>query len=148
MRRWLFLVVLFIGSLSFGAACLSQEKAVLPKFMKGKTIVAGVPLLVKIAQAKKAGPEQCVSSKNEVGWQNLTYSFAAQTPLKISVYSSTLGSLLWKTEHSFTLSEVTLVRKLGDKEIFFLEIADPKTKLNYEFELNLETSDIRLRTKS
>ncbi|MFM8268689.1 MAG: hypothetical protein ACKN9V_00755 [Pseudomonadota bacterium] len=115
--------------------------------MKAKTILSGTPTLVKVSQAKKAGPEHCVSSTNEVGWQNLTYTFAEKTPLKIGIYSSNLGSLLWKTERTFHLTEVTLLKKQGDKEIFNLEIVDPKTKVRYEFQINSESSDIRLRAK-
>ena len=147
MLRSLSLVVFFINSLSFGSVCLSHEKAVLPKFMKAKTFVSGAPLLVKVSQAKKVGPEHCTSSTNELGWQTLTYTFPERLPLKVSTYSSTLGSLLWKSERSFTLSKVTLLKKQGDKEIYHCEIEDPKSKLVYEFLLNLENSDTRLRVK-
>ncbi|NBX76868.1 MAG: hypothetical protein EBQ92_09970, partial [Proteobacteria bacterium] len=132
---------------SFGSVCLSHEKALLPKFMKAKTFVSGNPLLVKVAQAKKAGPEQCLSSTNELGWQTLTFTFPERLPLKVSVYSSTLGSLLWKSEQSFKLSKITLLKKQGDKEIYHCEILDPKSKLTYEFVLNLENTDTRLRVK-
>jgi len=147
MLRAFGLVFFLVNSVSFGSVCLSHENAVLPKLMKGKTIAAGTPILVKVTQAKNGSPVQCYSSTNEVGWQQLTYSFPETLPLKISIYSSSLGSLLWKTERSFKLSTISLFKKQGDKEIYHCEIQDPKTQSTYEFELNLETSDTRLRVK-
>ena len=159
MRNWwligLFSLGLFIfsnggqaglQSLS-GTPCVSNERTIFPKLIKGRTTVNGIYHLVKVAQPKHFEAENCQVETSEVGWQKVTYSFNKKAPLKVTLYSSTLGSLLWKTERTFTLNTVSITKNQGSKEIYDLAITDPISKIEYEFELNLETSRVKLRSR-
>jgi hypothetical protein len=130
-----------------GTPCLSQEKSILPKVIKGRTSLNGVYQLLKISQPRHFEHESCQVETSEVGWQKVTYSFSKKSPLKVTLYSSTFGSLLWKTERSFTLDSVVLIKNQANKEIYDLTVTDPVTKVVYEFELNTETSRVRLRVR-
>lgn len=160
MRDWwligLFSLGLFLfsnagqGSLQSlsGTPCISHETTILPKVIKGRLSINGISYLIKIAQPRHFESESCQVETSEVGWQKVTYSFNKKAPLKVTLYSSTLGSLLWKTERSFTLDTVALTKNQGTKEIYELIILDPVSKVEYQFELNLETSRVRVRTRS
>jgi len=127
------------------SVCLGREMALLPKLIKARSSVSGAPILLKVSQPKYSGPESCTTETSELGWQTLHYAFPSKAPIKISVYTSALGSLLWKSERSFTVDLVRLVKKQSDKEIYQLVIHDPNTQIRYDFELNLDTSRVKLR---
>lgn len=127
--------------------CTKEELNLLPQFIKVKTLSSGGPRLLKISQAKKTSPTSCFSQTTTEGWRHFTFELALRTPLRISVYSATLGSLLWKKEQVFNASAVTLIKKQGDKEIYHFTLKDPHSPLQYEIELNMATRKAKLRVR-
>lgn len=151
MKQWLLLSSVIIGFFVFSqgsVADLGSNEFILPKTLKAKTTLHGLYLLVKVTQSKNHEPIKHTVEATSEGWHKLSYSFPPEAPLKVTVYSSRLGSLLWKTERTFTLSSVVFFQKQGSKEIYEFTLQDPHTKVVFDFELNKETSRIRLRAKS
>lgn len=151
MKQWLLISSVMIGFFVFSqgsVADLGSNESILPKTLKAKTSLHGLYLLVKVSQPRNHEPIKHLVETTSEGWHKITYSFPQEAPLKITVYSSRLGSLLWKTERTFTQNSVVFSQKQGAKEIYEFTIQDPHTKVTFDFELNKETSRVRLRAKS
>jgi hypothetical protein len=151
MKQWLLISTLIVGFFVFAQgsnADLGSNESILPKVLKAKTDHHGTFLLVKVSQPKNHEPFKKPVETTSEGWHKHTYTFRSDVPLKITVYSSRVGSLLWKTETSFSINELSLYQKQGSKDIYDFSIRDPHTKVTFEFELNKETSRVRLRAKS
>jgi len=128
--------------------CKPEELAVFPKYMKVKTSSSSTRLLLKVSQAKNSFPESCITSKTSEGWKQYQFRFSLKFPVQVKVHTSSLGSLLWKLERTFQITEALLVAKQPGKAIYQMSLTDPATQLVYDFQIDLLTKSVRVRTKN
>lgn len=130
------------------ADCTPEEAALFPKYMKVKTSHSGKRILLKISQARKSQPEACQSIETSEGWKQYRFVFSMKSPVQVKVHSAALGSLLWKMERRFRVTDLTLIAKQPGKPIYQMQLTDPATHVVYDFQINLQTQRVRVRTKS
>lgn len=128
--------------------CSPEEAALFPKYMKVKTSHSGKRILLKISQSRKGQPEACKSLETSEGWKQYRYVFSMKSPVQVKVHTAALGSLLWKMERRFRVTDLTLIAKQPGKPIYQMQLTDPATHVVYDFQINLQTQRVQVRTKS
>jgi len=147
LLKWFLFSLPLLSFTLHGADCSPPQRDLLPKFFKARSTSNGNPLLLKVAQAKSADFESCSSTLNEVGWVQIKYVFRQKAPLRVVVLSSTPGSFFWKTDRTFFIKEITLEKKQKNKELYRLELRDPKSQARYDFEISPSSPTAKLRIK-
>lgn len=128
--------------------CTPEERALFPRYMKVKTSHSGKRILLKISQARKSEPEACQALETGEGWKQYRFVFSLKSPVQVKVHAAALGSLLWKMERRFHVTDLTLVAKQPGKPLYQMQLLDPATQVVYDFQINLKTQRVKVRTKS